>query len=94
MKKIAALTVCCTASFCLAGCGQADQADRAPQEASSAPQAFTDVGALPPLSHRARSLWPAPTILTAPVRNSLSSMNTAPIRTVISSVVVEELEKR
>ena len=44
MKKIAALTVCCAAAFCLAGCGQAYQADRAPQEASSAPQASTEGG--------------------------------------------------
>jgi peptidyl-prolyl cis-trans isomerase B (cyclophilin B) len=44
MKKIAALTVCCAAVFCLAGCGQAYQADRAPQEASSAPQASTEGG--------------------------------------------------
>lgn len=44
MKKIAALTVCCAAAFCLAGCGQAYQADRAPQEASSAPQTSTEGG--------------------------------------------------
>lgn len=42
MKKIAALTVCCTAVFCLAGCGQTYQADRAPQEPTPSPQSSTE----------------------------------------------------